>query len=135
MRHTAYFFVERISPVNQLIKSLEAPDRGFPSFGVGATVKVSVRIVRRRQGSALKRFKGLSFAFVKGTVTMRTTVILLFVVSQAMALLWKERSYSVALELKESKCYAKPRVRRAQLYYLRNRSGKAARLKEKRMNA
>ncbi|MFZ4828094.1 MAG: 50S ribosomal protein L19 [Phototrophicaceae bacterium] len=134
MRHTAYFFVERISPVNQLIKSLEAPDRGFPSFGVGATVKVSVRIVeggkertQAFQGVVIRIRQGDSDSANNRNFTVRR--IASHGIGVERTFLFRSPRVEKIEVLREAK------VRRAQLYYLRNRSGKAARLKEKRMNA
>jgi large subunit ribosomal protein L19 len=134
MRHTAYFFVERISPVNQLIKSLEAPDRGFPSFGVGATVKVSVRIVeggkertQAFQGVVIRVRQGDSDNANNRNFTVRR------IASHGIAV---ERTFLFrSPRVERIEVLREAKVRRAQLYYLRNRSGKAARLKEKRMNA
>jgi large subunit ribosomal protein L19 len=134
MRHTAYFFVERISPVNQLIKSLEAPDRGFPSFGVGATVKVSVRIVeggkertQAFQGVVIRVRQGDSDNANNRNFTVRR------IASHGIAV---ERTFLFrSPRIERIEVLREAKVRRAQLYYLRNRSGKAARLKEKRMNA
>lgn len=120
--------------MNQLIKSLEAPDRGFPSFGVGATVKVSVRIVeggkertQAFQGVVIRVRQGDSDNANNRNFTVRR------IASHGIAV---ERTFLFrSPRVERIEVLREAKVRRAQLYYLRNRSGKAARLKEKRMNA
>lgn len=117
--------------MNELLKSLEAPDRGFPEFGVGATVRVHVRIVegnRERtqpfQGVVIRMRQGDGNSPNNANFTVRR------IASHGIAV---ERTFLMkSPRVEKVELIRQGKVRRAQLYYLRNRRGKAARLKEKR---
>lgn len=99
--------------------------REIPAFGPGDTVVVSVNVVegeRRRtqsyEGVVIgRRNRGLNSAFTVRKISSGESV---------------ERTFQLyspqiaAIEVKR-----RGHVRRAKLYYLRNRTGKAARIKEK----
>ena len=115
-----------MSDVVPIIKELESklPAATFPAFRVGDTVRVHVRIVegdKERvqvfEGVVIRRKRGS-----RGTFTVRKI------------------SYGVGVErifpytsprVEKVDVVAKGRVRRARLYYLRQRTGKAARIREK----
>ncbi len=98
----------------------------IPSFGPGDTVKVHVRVVegnRQRiqvfQGSVIRR---------QGTGLRET-----FTVRKVSFGVGVERTFPVhSPSIDRIEVVAKGDVRRAKLYYLRERSGKAAKIKEKR---
>ena len=101
--------------------------KGVPSFRTGDTVKVHVKVIegtRSRiqlfQGVVIrKQGAGISEAFTVRKVSFGTGV---------------ERTFPVASPNIESVTLNKTgRVRRAKLYFLRERSGKRARIKEKRV--
>ncbi len=115
-----------MSEVVPIIRELEskAPAPAFPAFRVGDTVRVHVRIVegdKERvqvfEGVVIRRKRGS-----RGTFTVRKI------------------SYGVGVErifpytsprVEKVDVVSKGRVRRARLYYLRERTGKAARIREK----
>jgi large subunit ribosomal protein L19 len=98
----------------------------IPSFGVGDTVKVHVKIkegekerIQVFEGTVIKRTGGLT----RSSFTVRKI------------------SYGVGVErifplhspvIEKIDVVTKGKVRRARLYYLRQRKGKAARIKEQR---
>jgi large subunit ribosomal protein L19 len=107
----------------QLLPVKENPN--IPEISPGDTVKVSSKIVeggKERlqvfQGVVLKRRRGAD----GGSFTVRR-------VSHGIGV---ERTFPLASPLVERvEIVRRGRVRRARLYYLRERSGKAARIKEK----
>lgn len=107
----------------QLMPVKENPN--IPDMSPGDTVKVSSKIVeggKERlqvfQGVVLKRRRGAD----GGSFTVRR-------VSHGIGV---ERTFPMASPLVEKvQIVRRGRVRRARLYYLRERSGKAARIKEK----
>ncbi|MEJ1298738.1 MAG: 50S ribosomal protein L19 [Candidatus Sedimenticola sp. (ex Thyasira tokunagai)] len=113
--------------MSNIIQELEAEQMGreVPDFGPGDTVVVQVKIKegdRERQqafeGVVLaKRNRGINSAFTVRKLSHGEGVERVFqTYSQAIA----------SIEVKRS-----GDVRRAKLYYLRGRTGKAARIKEK----
>ncbi len=116
---------------NELIKALEAEDRGFPEFGPGATVKVHVRIVEGNR-ERIQVFQGMVIRMRKGDGANK---------NNANFTVRRIASHSIAVErtflmrsprIEKIEVVRQGKVRRAQLYYMRNRRGKALRLKEKR---
>lgn len=116
-----------MSSKNLIIQQIEAEQTGkeVPSFGPGDTVVVQVRVVegnRSRlqafEGVVLgKRNRGLNSAFTVRKISHGVGVERTF------------QTYSPAVEAIEVK--RRGDVRQAKLYYLRELSGKAARIKEK----
>lgn len=112
--------------VESLERQMVRPDT--PEIDVGDTVRLYVRIVegeRERvqpfQGTVIRMRKGTG---INGTFTVRR------IASHGIGV---ERTFlinSPRIERVEVMRHAK--VRRAQLYYLRDRRGRAARLKERR---
>jgi large subunit ribosomal protein L19 len=114
---------------NALMASLQPElKEGFPDIGAGDTVRVHQRIVEGRN-ERIQVFQGVVVAMRGGkgtgaTYTVRRTAAHGVGVERTFPL------YSKNVEKVE--VLRKAKVRRAQLYYLRHRSGKAARLREKR---
>jgi large subunit ribosomal protein L19 len=111
----------------ELIKSLEAPDRGHPQFGPGDQLKVHVRVVEGDR-ERIQVFQGIVIRLRGGSNDANFTVRR--IASHGIGV---ERTFllrSPRIDKIEVVRHAK--VRRAQLYYLRDVRGKAARLKEKR---
>ncbi len=112
---------------NKIIQQLEAEQmqKEIPSFAPGDTVVVQVRVkegTRERlqayEGVVIgKRNRGLNSAFVVRKISNGTGVERTF------------QTYSPLVASIEVK--RRGDVRQAKLYYLRERSGKAARIKEK----
>ena len=113
--------------MTDLIRALDGADRGFPVINSGDTVRVHLRIVegnRERiqvfQGTVIRKRKGGQHE----NFTVRRTA------SHGVGV---ERTFlfrSPRIEKIEVLRHGK--VRRAQLYYMRNLSGKATRLRERR---
>ena len=116
-----------MSSKNLIIQQIEAEQmtKEIPTFSPGDTVVVQVRVVevtRSRlqafEGVVLgKRNRGLNSAFTVRKISHGVGVERTF------------QTYSPAVEAIEVK--RRGDVRQAKLYYLRERSGKSARIKEK----
>src|SRR5512141_742352 len=98
----------------------------IPAFRVGDTVKVHVKI-REGDKERVQVFEGVVIRHHKGTMGATFTV--------------RKVSYGVGVErifpvhspqIDKIEILRRGRVRRARLYYLRERLGKAARIREKR---
>jgi large subunit ribosomal protein L19 len=106
----------------------EALRTDLPAFDAGDTVRVMVR-VREGDKERLQAFEGVCIGKRGGRINAT------FRVRKTSAGVGVERIFPLhsptvaAIEL-----VRKGKVRRAKLYYLRNVSGKAARIKEKRDN-
>lgn len=111
----------------ELIKSIEAPDRGFPALHPGDTVRIHAKIVEGNK-ERIQVFQGVVIRMHGGGQNEMFTV---------------RRVASHGVGVERTFMYRSPRidkievlrhgkVRRAQLYYMRDLSGKAARLKERR---
>src|SRR3954471_14988360 len=113
--------------MTDLIKALEAQDRGFPAVNPGDTVRVHVRIVegnRERiqvfQGTVIRKRKGGQHE----NFTVRRTA------SHGIGV---ERTFLLrSPRVEKIEVLRHGKVRRAQLYYMRKLSGKATRLRERR---
>lgn len=110
--------------LNHPIPELKAKD--LPPVRSGDTVKVAVRI-KEGERERIQSFQGTVLRVKEGGVRSNFTV--------------RRVSYGVGIErtfffysplLEGIEVLRHGRVRRARLYYLRERTGKAARLKEKR---
>jgi large subunit ribosomal protein L19 len=110
----------------ELLKAVQAEDRGHPEFGSGDTVKVHLRIVegdRERvqifQGVVIRRREGGN----EENFTVRR------IASHGIGV---ERTFLLrSPRIEKIEVVRRGKVRRAQLYYMRNLRGKAARLKER----
>jgi len=119
----------RTFPMNEIIRSLEREQlRGdIPDFRVGDTVRVHVKVVEGSR-ERLQAFEGVVIARRNGSV--RET----FTVRRVSYGIGVERTFPVhSPRLAKIEIVRRGKVRRAKLYYLRERSGKAAKIKEKRM--
>jgi large subunit ribosomal protein L19 len=113
--------------MTDLIKALDAPDRNHPEVNPGDTVRVHVRIVegnRERiqvfQGTVIRKRKGGQHE----NFTVRRTA------SHGIGV---ERTFLLrSPRVEKIEVLRHGKVRRAQLYYMRNLSGKATRLRERR---
>ncbi len=97
----------------------------FPNFSIGDTVRVGVRI-REGKNERVQMFEGTVIAF-KGTGVSKTFTV-------------RRVSYGVGVErvfpfnsanIDSVTVVRRGKVRRAKLYYLRDRVGKSAKVKEK----
>ncbi|NDJ75969.1 MAG: 50S ribosomal protein L19 [Chloroflexi bacterium] len=114
--------------MNDLMKAMEMPDRGFPQLHPGDSVRVHVRIVEGNR-ERVQVFHGTIIRLRRSGNDANFTVRR--IASHGIGV---ERTFllrSPRIEKIEVMRHAK--VRRAQLYYMRNRRGKSARLKERRM--
>ena len=113
--------------MTDLIKSLDAPDRNFPSIAPGDTVRVHVRILEGNK-ERIQVFQGVVIRHRNGGQNENFTVrrIASHGVGVERTFLYRSPRIEKIEVLRHGK------VRRAQLYYMRKLSGKAARLKERR---
>lgn len=111
----------------ELMQTLEAPDRGFPEVHSGDTVKVHVRIVEGDR-ERIQVFQGIVIRQRRMGNNANFTVRR--IASHGIGV---ERTFLFkSPRIERIEVVRRAKVRRAQLYYLRNLRGKAARLKEKR---
>lgn len=113
--------------MNELLQSLSMPDRDFPKVESGDTVKVHLRIVEGDK-ERIQIFQGVVIRVRGGgneaTFTVRR------IASHSIGV---ERTFLMkSPRIERVEILRRAKVRRAQLYYLRNVRGKAARLKERR---
>jgi large subunit ribosomal protein L19 len=114
----------------ELIKNLEKEmiRMDLPSFSAGDTIKVHVKI-REGEKERIQVFQGVVISKRNNGAQSTFTV--------------RKISYGVGVErvfpvhspfIDQIEIVTRGRVRRAKIYYLRKLRGKAARIKEKRMN-
>lgn len=114
--------------MTDLIKAVEAPDRGFPQIASGDTVKVHVRIIEGKT-ERIQVFQGVVIRYRGGGQNENFTVRR---ISNGVGV---ERTFLLrSPRIAKIEVIRSAKVRRAQLYYMRNLSGKAARLKERRVD-
>ena len=112
--------------MNEIIRSIEEAQlrKDLPKFNIGDTVKVQVKVVEGTR-ERLQAFEGVVIARRNGSCRETFTV--------------RRTSYGVGVErtfplhsphVDSITVTRKGTVRRAKLYYLRERSGKAAKVKE-----
>ena len=112
-----------------LMKSVERvePNPNIPELGPGDTVRVHNRIVEGDR-ERVQVFQGTVMRLRKGGVNASFTVRRI-----AAHGIGVERTFLLhSPRLEKVEVVRRAHVRRAQLYYLRGRRGKAARLREKR---
>jgi large subunit ribosomal protein L19 len=113
--------------MNEIIRSIESAQlrSDIPVFNVGDTVRVFVKVVEGTR-ERLQAFEGVVIARRNGSVRETFTL--------------RRTSYGVGVErtfplhsprLDRLEVVRRGKVRRAKLYYLRNLSGKAAKVKER----
>jgi large subunit ribosomal protein L19 len=115
--------------MKNLVESLveETEDRGHPELAPGDTVKVHVRIVEGDR-ERIQVFQGVVIRLRKGGNDANFTVRR--IASHSVGV---ERTFLLkSPRIEKIEIVRRAKVRRAQLYYLRDRRGKAARLKERR---
>lgn len=107
-------------------QTLEAlPTYGkIPTFRAGDTLRVHVRITEGAK-ERTQAFEGVCIARKNRGIGSS------FRVRRLLAGQWVERQFSLYSPLIRIECLRQGRVRRAKLYYLRGRQGKAARIKER----
>jgi len=112
--------------MNNIIASIEKEQlrTDLPDFKVGDTVKVSVKVVEGTR-ERLQAFEGAVLS-KKGSSNRET-----FTVRRVSYGVGVERTFPVhSPKIDHIDVIKKGKVRRAKLYYLRDRVGKAARIKE-----
>lgn len=98
-----------------------------PEFGPGDTVRVSVRVVEGDR-ERIQDFEGVVIRRRSGGINENFTVRRIGAHGIGV-----ERTFLLhSPRVDAIKVVRRGKVRRAKLYYLRNRSGKAARIKERR---
>jgi large subunit ribosomal protein L19 len=114
---------------DQLLRSLveDQLKNNVPEFGPGDTVRVSVRVVEGER-ERLQDFEGVVIRRRSGGINENFTVRRIGAHSIGV-----ERTFLLhSPRIDTIKVVRRGKVRRAKLYYLRNLSGKAARIKERR---
>ena len=112
--------------MNELIRSIEAKQirSDMPQFNVGDTVRVWVKVVEGNR-ERLQAFEGTVIAKRNGGV--RET----FTVRRVSYGIGVERTFPIhSPRVDHVDMIRRGKVRRAKLYYLRERQGKAAKIKE-----
>jgi large subunit ribosomal protein L19 len=113
--------------VNELLKALAVADRGHPKVESGDTVKVHVKI-KEGDKERIQIFQGVVIRARKGGNDANFTVRR--VATHGIGV---ERTFLLqSPRIEKIEIVRRSKVRRAQLYYLRNLRGKSARLKERR---
>ncbi len=113
--------------MNELMAALDAPSREHPQVASGDTVKVHVRIVEGDR-ERVQVFQGVVIRVRNGGNNENFTVRR--IASHGVGV---ERTFLMrSPRVEKIEILRRAKVRRAQLYYLRDVRGKAARLKEKR---
>ena len=113
--------------MNEIIRSIESAQlkQDVPQFAIGDTVKVQVKVVEGTR-ERLQAFEGVVIARRNGSV--RET----FTVRRVSYGIGVERTFPIhSPRVASITVTRRGKVRRAKLYYLRERSGKAAKVKEK----
>ncbi len=102
--------------------------QNIPEFRVGDTVRVGVKVVEGNR-ERIQEFEGVVIRRRSGGINENFTVRR--IASHGIGV---ERTFLLhAPRLDSIKVVRRGKVRRAKLYYLRGRSGKAARIKERRV--
>lgn len=115
---------------DQIIQGIEAEHlkSDVPDFGPGDTVKVHVR-VREGEKERIQVFQGVVLGRKHGKNSTRSS----FRVRKVSSGIGVERVFPLhSPMIAKIEVVRYGRVRRAKLYYLRGRSGKAAKIKERR---
>ncbi len=112
--------------MNEIIRSIEAKQirSDLPDFNVGDTVRVWVKVVEGNR-ERLQAFEGTVIAKRNGGI--RET----FTVRRVSYGIGVERTFPIhSPRVDHVELIRRGKVRRAKLYYLRTRQGKAAKIKE-----
>ncbi|MBM3143639.1 MAG: 50S ribosomal protein L19 [Chloroflexi bacterium] len=113
--------------MNQLLKSIEAPQNpNIPDMNIGDTVSVFLRI-KEGNNERVQEFKGTVIGQHDSTTTPTFTVRR--IASNGIGV---ERTFlTKSPRIEKVTIHRHSHARRAKLYYLRDRTGKRARLKQK----
>jgi large subunit ribosomal protein L19 len=115
--------------VAQIIRDIEAEQfkQEVPSFGPGDTVRVHAKVVEGNR-ERIQVFEGVVIRRRSGGINENFTVRR--IASHGIGV---ERTFLIhSPRIDKSEVTRRGRVRRAKLYYLRGRTGRAARIKERR---
>ena len=113
--------------MNEIIRAIEMEQlrTDIPKFAIGDTVRVQVKVVEGNR-ERLQAFEGVCIAKRNGSI--RET----FTLRRVSYGIGVERTFPLhSPRLDKITVLRQGKVRRAKLYYLRNLSGKAAKIKEK----
>ena len=112
--------------MNKILDSMQDDiKQDIPEFKSGDTVSVGVKVIEGEK-SRIQIFKGLVIAISAGSGMSKT-----FTVRKVSNGVGVERIFPLhSPNLDSIDVVKKGKVRRAKLYYLRNRQGKAAKVKE-----
>ncbi len=114
--------------MSNLIDAIESRQlRDVPAFDVGCTIRVSYKI-KEGEKERIQPFEGVVIAKHFGPKNLKAS----FTVRKVSQGYGVERVFPLhSPRIEDIKILKHGRVRRARLYYLRGRFGKAARIKEK----
>ena len=113
--------------MSEIIRAIESEQlkKDLPKFNVGDTLRVMVKVVEGER-ERLQAFEGICIA--KRNCSIRET----FTLRRVSYGIGVERTFPLhSPRLDKITVLRRGKVRRAKLYYLRNLSGKAAKIKEK----
>ena len=112
--------------MNKILNSVEEDiKQNIPNFRAGDTVSVGVKVIEGEK-SRVQIFKGLVIAISSGSGLSKT-----FTVRKISNGIGVERIFPLySPNLESIDVIKKGKVRRAKLYYMRDRQGKAAKVKE-----
>jgi large subunit ribosomal protein L19 len=117
--------MKNIEDINKAAVSKILTTKKIPDFGPGDTVKVGVRIVEGKK-ERIQYFEGVCIARKNRDINSSFTVRKISFGEGV------ERTFALYSPVVDSiKVIRSGRVRRAKLYYLRDRTGKSARIAEK----
>ena len=117
--------MKNIEDINKAAVSKILTTKKIPDFGPGDTIKVGVRIVEGKK-ERIQYFEGVCIARKNRDINSSFTVRKISFGEGV------ERTFALYSPVVDSiKVIRSGKVRRAQLYYLRDRTGKSARIAEK----
>ena len=111
---------------NKIIDAINAENvkKEIPEFSVGDTVKVSIKVIEGDR-ERIQGFEGIVIARKNGGISET------FTVRRVSFGVGVEKTFPIhSPKVADIKVVRRGKVRRAKLYYLRERTGKAARVKE-----
>ena len=115
--------------MHELIKALQTPIPAYPEFGAGDTIKVHAKVVEGDR-ERIQVFQGVVIRVREGGINASFTVRRI-----AAHGIGVERTFLFASpRVDKIEVMRKAKVRRARLYYLRGRTGKAARMRERQVS-
>ena len=111
---------------NKIIDAINAENvkKEIPEFSVGDTVKVSIKVIEGDR-ERIQGFEGIVIARKNGGISET------FTVRRVSFGVGVEKTFPIhSPKVADIKVVRRGKVRRAKLYYLRERTGKAAKVKE-----